>query len=61
MPLSDDSGTATLFLRRDKLQKITNLTFENGTQPGKNINIQSGDFVIAIVIDLSALHFSLMT
>lgn len=60
VPPSLDGGTSTLFLRRYKLQKITNFALKDRTQSSQNVNIQSCDLVVTIVIDLSALHFCTM-
>jgi hypothetical protein len=43
--------------RRNKFQQIADLALQNGTKPGKDIGIKTGDLVFAILVKLSALHF----
>ena len=45
---------------RNEFQKITDLTIQNRTDAGKYIRIQTGNIIVAIVIDLASLHFCLV-
>ena len=47
-----------LCFRGNEFQKILDPAIQNGTDPCQYIDIQSGDFVVAIVIDLGTLYFS---
>ena len=44
-------------LRRYEFQKVANLAIQNGANPCKNINVQSSDVIVSVVIDLGTLHF----
>ena len=50
-----------LFLRRQEFQKIANFAFQNGADAGQNIDVQSGDVVVTVVVDLRTLHFCPVT
>ena len=46
---------------RDKFQQITDLAIQHRADSGKNIDIKSCDLIIAIIVDLCALHFRSVT
>lgn len=52
----------TLFLLWwDKLQNVPDTAFKNRAETCQNINVQARDFVIAIVVELGALHLRALT
>ena len=40
----------------NEFQKVLDAAIQNPADSGQNINVQPGDFVVAVVIDLGALH-----
>ena len=45
------------FLRWDEFQKIADLTVQYRTDTGKYVYVQTGNVVVAVVVNLGALHF----
>ena len=45
----------------DKFQQIANFTIENRADSRQHINVKTSNFVVAVMIDLSPLHFCAMT
>ena len=43
--------------RRDEFQQVSYFTLQNGADPGQDIDIQTGDLVVAVVVQLCALEF----
>ncbi len=43
--------------RRNKFQQIADFAFEHRAYPGENVDIQPGYAVVAVIVDLRALHF----
>ena len=46
-----------LLFGRDELQKIADLTIKDSANSSQDVDIQTGDFVVTIIVDLSPLHF----
>ena len=62
-PRSIDRGCCGLFFlfRQNKFQKVTDLAVQYRTDTGKNVRIQSGNIVVAVMVDLRTLHLRPVT
>lgn len=49
------------FFRRNKLQKIADIAFQHCAEPCQHVNVQAGDPVVAVVVQLCPLHLSPLT
>ena len=52
--------SGSLGFRGNEFQEVFNAAIQDRADSGENINVQPCDFVVAIVVDLGALHFSTM-
>ena len=46
------------FFRRNKLQKIADIAFQHCAKTRKHVDVQAGDPVVAVVVQLCPLHLS---
>ena len=48
-------------IRRYKFKKVAYLTFQDSAKTSQHINVQSGYFIVTVMVDLRPLHLRTVT